>query len=142
MVIIALALLLHSPLLDVNRLSVKNQVERLLSGQVSVKDFDRNLHWRDREVCQNEADCILLAVNLDGDDDREYLLLPARNSIKQLHVYDIQGTQCDVRVMYFPHDMWLSPEELVQALEIGQIATRPSMLRDIQIGERRFSFSP
>jgi len=38
--IIAFALLLHSPVLDVTRLSVNNQLSRLQSGKVSAADFD------------------------------------------------------------------------------------------------------
>lgn len=38
--VISAAVLLHSPVLDVNKLSANNQVERLLSGRVSANDFD------------------------------------------------------------------------------------------------------
>ncbi len=221
-VIIALALLLHSPLLDVSRVSVHNQMARLVSGKVAVADFDygtlrfklgrmgkealdellrqsshpefeairaqvervkkaqsywawkkknhlldadafarvftmwpqgqviaqaqrqiilNNLDWRDRETCQSPSDCMLLMVNLDEDNEHEYVLVHAKKRIRQLHVYDIQGTRGDVYTMQLPRNMWLSPTELTQAVEAGKIGTKPSPLQDMQIGERRFSFN-
>lgn len=220
-VIIALALLLHSPLLDVGRVSVHNQVSRLLSGKVAVADFDygtlgfklgrvgkealddllqhsshpefeairaqvarvkqakhywewknnnhlidadafarvfttwpqgqvieqakrqlilKNLDWHDRKTCRGAADCTLLVVNLDDDGEHEYVLLHTKKRIKQLHVYDIQGTHCAVRRMHLPLNVWLTPAELTRALEAGHIGPRPSTLQDMQIGKRRFSF--
>ena len=40
MLIISMALLLQSPVLDVNRISVNNQMARLMGGNVSAADFD------------------------------------------------------------------------------------------------------